>query len=397
MALSLLTRPRLWPSSLFKRKSQGPPNNKFASLECQIDTPPIVVLRDGNDQDGSAISASLLFNIIKDDIDVESLHAVLRVHVVHKRPFKSRCKGCKHQITELKRCQFIETTTRLKSNTHRFPFSYQVPSYVPPSMDTAIVSVSYEFEAIAFFRQPDQISKAPRIITLKRILSVVRSIPVPSPISYSSRIFQASGIEVGCNFGSIMDPNTHNNASLTVSGLASCLGPGGDMQLWRLVKGSWMIQETVKTVALACTRHAQENGFIREAKSITQEKTSVLGSAAFYEGWNTDDDAGTLEMEFPFLIKKGMHKLPRHTQDTGDVGDTSVTHALVVELILVKEHYLKDRPGQAIRTGVGRILQSEHMVALSDYIRPSAGFAAQSLPCYQDLWPEPPVYQEEDV
>ncbi|KAJ4256260.1 Endocytosis regulator [Fusarium torreyae] len=390
--LSQLIRPRALTPPLFKKKLQEPQSTISASLDCAIDTSPIVILNDDDDSDSSTITGSLILDVTEDTVEVESLYAVLRVHVVHKKPFKKGCKDCKRQLTELKRCQFIKTTTTMDCNTHSFPFSYRVPSYVPPTMDTSLVSVSYEFEAVASLRRKGQLSKAPEVITLNSPLPVARSISVPNSPSRSSRIFQSAGIEVGCSFGPVVDPNNKNTASLTMTGLRSCPGNGDNLQFWRICKGTWTLEETTKTTAMPCTHHAQQDGAVRE-EGQAQKKTSILGDSTFYDGWTTNDDLGTLNMDFPFSIKKGA----KYTQDTGDVGDTSVTHALVLELVLMKECYPKGRPDQAVRTGAGRILRSEHRVVLSDYARHSNHTTEESLPCYQDLWPGPPMYKEEHV
>ncbi|KAH7234863.1 uncharacterized protein BKA55DRAFT_679608 [Fusarium redolens] len=387
--LSQLIRPQSLTPPLFKKRSQKSPNRPPASLDCQIDTSPIVIVND-DDTDGATISGSLLFNV-EEAIEADSLSATLRVHVIYKKPFKRTCKACKHQVSELKRCHFIKTTTSLDHNNYAYPFSYRVPSYVPPSMDTSLVSVTYEFEAVASVRRTGSMPKSPEIITLNRTLPIARSIPVPSNPLSSSRIYQAAGIEVDCSFDPVINPSGKNYVKLTMSGLRSYPDNGEDVQFWRVCKGTWMLQENIKSTAMACSKHAQECQ--ADDKSHSQKKTITLGESSFYDGWTTDDTAGTLNMKFPFFIKKGSS---RYNQDTGDVGDTSVTHTLVLELQLMKETYPNGNPDLSVRTGVGRILRSEHRVVLSDYVRPSDHVAEESLPCYNDLRPGPPLYQEED-
>ncbi|KAF4960130.1 hypothetical protein FGADI_1148 [Fusarium gaditjirri] len=384
----LITRPQSLTPPLFKKRSRKSPNQPPASLDYLIDTSPIVIVND-DAADGSTISGSLLFNV-EEAIEVDSLFATLRVHVDHKKPFKRTCKACKHQISELKRCQFITTTTSLDRNNYAYLFSYRVPSYVPPSMDTSLVSVTYEFQAVASIRRTGSLLKLPEIVTLTRTLPVARSISVPSKPLLSTRIYQAAGIEVDCSFDPVINPHGKNYVKLTMSGLRSCPDNGEDVQFWRVCKGTWMLQENIKSSAMACSQHAPE--YQEDDKSHVQKKTITLGESSFYDGWSTDDAAGTLSMEFPFLIKKAS----RYTQDTGDIGDTSVTHSLVLELQLMKETYPKGNPDLSVRTGVGRILRSEHRVVLSDYVRPSDHVEEESLPCYHDLRPGPPLYKEKN-
>ncbi|KAF5004973.1 hypothetical protein FDECE_8552 [Fusarium decemcellulare] len=374
------------------RQQQG----SLASLTCQIDSPPTVILGDADESAG--IKGRLLLHINDDLVEVESLCATLHLHVFQKKPLKKGCKDCKHQWTELKRCQFITPTATLQRNVYEFPFSYRVPNDLSPSMDTPIVSISYEFEATACVRRKGQVTRTPRIITFKRLLPVAHSLSVPSSPLCSSRIFEAAGIEVACRMGSIIDPNGTNNVSLTLNGLLSCPGSGETVQHWRLWKGSWRLEETVKTAMVGCNRHANEITSREEEKNRTRSKTTVLGEDGIYSGWTSNDEAGTVDMEFSFAMRRKSNKqLVQHTYDTGSSDDTEVTHSLVVELVLVKEHYPKGKPESAIRTGVGRILRSEHRVVLSEFARPSDDPTEECLPYYQELWPRPPMYEEEGL
>lgn len=388
-----LSRPRISYFPLFMAKppksQQAPP----ASLECHMDSSPIVVLDHNHSGDGSVISGSLLLHITENGIQVENLHAIVRIHATYKKPFKKGCRGCKYQTTELKRCQLVTTTTSLDHDTYSYPFSFQIPSYTPPTMDTSIVSIVYKVEAIASIQRQGPKSQPSESIAFSRTIQVARSIPVPSTQAISNCIYQADGIEVSCRFNSVMSPTGKNKATLTMSGLRSCPGNGEDVQFWRVCKGTWILEETAETTAVACTEHAHGNGAER---STARKKTKALGESSFYDGWATDDQAGSLSIEFPFSTRTRSMKF---TQDTGDCGDTFITHTLVLELQLMKEIYPRGRSDLSVRTGVGRILRSEHRVVFSDYARLSGSADAheENLPCYHDLWPRPPIYKEEHV
>ncbi|KAM0425834.1 hypothetical protein ACHAPT_008772 [Fusarium lateritium] len=375
-------------------KSHQDRKSSLVTLNCQIDTPPTVILNDPEHSTASLIKGRLVLDV-HHAIEVERLHATLRLRVIQKKPFKKGCKDCKNQATELKYCSFITPTVTLQPDKYEYPFSYRVPDHLPPSLDTPAVSVSYEFEAEACVRRKGQLSRAPKLVTLKRDLTVARSLPVPNSTFYSRRIFQAAGIEVGCHFGSILDPNSTHNVSLTLDGLLSYPGNGENVQIWRLWKGSWRLEETVKTLALACDRHANEIQGSEDDKVQKRSKVSILGEDGIYSGWNSDDTLGTLDMEFSVSMKKAKGRLINYTHDTGHGSEAEVTHALVVELVLVKEYFPKGRPDLAIRTGVARILRSQHRVVLSDYARVSNLPADECLPFYQELFPSPPIYEDD--
>lgn len=372
-------------SSLFTKRCDNTQTTSPASLDCLIDTLPIVIEHDGNNE-GSTISGSLLLEVTEDGIEVQSLNAALVVHVAYKKPFKKGCKNCKRQFTELKRCELIESTVELSRGAHAYPLSYQIPSYVPPSMDASIVSVTYEFEATASLRRAGQ-SFTPEVITLNRFLPVTRSIPIPDTQTCSKRIYQAAGVEIHCAYDTVMSPTSKNKATLALSGLRSSPGSGEEIHLWRVCSGTWILEEIVKTTAPACPAHSSQD---KGEGCREQKKRLILGDSTFFSGWRTDDEAGTMGMDFLFSIRKSSNN---YTQDTGDLSDTSVSHALVLELQMMKEIHPIGKPELTTRQGIGRILRSEHRVVLSDHARLSDQVVEEPLPCYDGLRGAPPVYE----
>lgn len=372
-------------SSLFKGRYNTTLRTPPASLDCHIDTLPIVIQHDG-DNDGSTISGSLLLEVTEDGIDVQSLNAVLVVHTAYRKPFKKGCKNCKQQFTELKRCELIQSAVKLSQGTHAYRLSYRVPSYVHPSMDTSVVCVTYEFKATASVRRAGQ-SSTPEVISLNRTLPVTRSISIPDIQTCSKRIYQAAGVEINCTYDTVMSPTSKNKATLALTGLRSSPGNGEEVHLWRVCSGTWILEEIVKASAPACPAHSTQE---KSKGSREQKKRLILGDSTFFSGWTTDDDAGTMSMDFWFSIGKGSN---HYAQDTGDLSDASVSHALVLELQMMKEIRPIGRPELAIRQGVGRILRSEHRVVLSDYARLSDQIVEEPLPCYDGLRGAPPVYE----
>ncbi|RBR25634.1 uncharacterized protein FIESC28_01597 [Fusarium coffeatum] len=374
-------------SSLFTKRYTSTQTTPPASLDCHIDILPIVIRHDSDNGD-STISGSLLLEVTEDGIEIQSLNAVLVVHVAYKKPFKKGCKNCKQQFTELKRCELIESTVELSQGTHAYPLSYQVPSYVPPSMDTSLVSVTYEFEATASVRRAGQRS-IPEAISLNRTLPVTRSIPIPDIQTCSKRIYQAAGVEINCTYDTVMKPTTKNKATLTLTGLRSSPGDSEEVHLWRVCSGTWILEEIVKASAPACPAHSTQD---KGEGSRELKKKLILGDSTLFNGWTTDDDAGTMSMDFWFSIRKSSN---HYTQDTGDLSDTSVSHTLVLELQMMKEIHPIGRPDLATRQGVGRILRSEHRVVLSDHARLSDQIVEEPLPCYDGLRGAPPIYEEQ--
>lgn len=379
-------RPWAVVNTLFRKRLSNARIEPPISLDCHMDANPIVIQNDNSNIDSPTVSGSLALEVIESMIELQNLEAVLRVHTNYRKPLKRGCKECKHQFTELKRCKLVTSSITIDKGTYAYPLFYRVPSYIPPSMHTSLVSVTYELEAIASVQRLGDSPTDTETIAIKRTLPIVRAIPITSIQTTSSRIYPMAGIEVRCVFQTVLDTSRKNRATLTMSGLRSSPGNGEEVHIWRVCSGTWMLEETATATVPTCALHSHQR---KKNRCQEQKRKSILGDSAFYHGWATDDDAGTMSMDLLFFIRKS---LSHYTQDTGDGSDASVSHALVLELQLMKEIFPKGRPDLATRTGIGRIIRSEHRVILSGYTTLSNHIAEEGLPSYNELYPRPPVY-----
>ncbi|KPM33916.1 hypothetical protein AK830_g12655 [Neonectria ditissima] len=366
------------------------------SIDWTIESSPTIILGSDEGSLPSFLSGQLSLDVKEDSAEIEGFSAVLNVHTVQKRPVKNRCINCKDQTVALHEWQFLTQPTTLRNGIHQFPFSTVIPDHLPASMDSALLSVSYEFHAEVHFKPKDASSTAPQTASFKRTLTVRRCLSVPSGPLSSTRKFPNAGINVNSQIDSIIRPGGVNKVSLSLDGLLDRPGNGQNHQLWRVWKGAWRLEENIEVVAKACERHGAAAA--AENTGLVRNKTRVLGEKGLYSGWKSKDAEGTAEMEFSFDIRQNSNS-PQltYSYDTKSLDGTEVTHSLVIELVLVKEHFPEGKPDLAIRTGVGRILRLNYRVALADDPDMASGWVVESLPSYQDEWASPPEYFDEET
>ncbi|KAH7152697.1 hypothetical protein EDB81DRAFT_945668 [Dactylonectria macrodidyma] len=366
------------------------------SVDWEIESSPTIVLGAGTDSLPSFLSGALSLKVNKSPVEIDGFTAILNVHTVQKKPVKSRCTKCKDQYLEIHHWSFLNQKTILQSGSHIFPFSTVIPDHLPASMDSPLLSVSYEFYAEVYFKSQSTPTSPPQSVTFKRILTVRRLIPVPNCPLQATRNFPAAGIRVESSIDSIIRPAGFNGVSLSLTGLLASPGNGQNDHLWRLWKGAWRLEENIEAVAIPCERHRcliPEDG----SEDFVRRKTRTLREKGIYGGWEENEAEGTAEVGFDFNIRpRSNGPEPAYSYDTKSLDGTEVTHALVIELVLVKEHFPQGQLHLAIRTGVGRILRLTYRVALADDQSMDLGRAVESLPCYQDEWSSPPGYFDEE-
>jgi hypothetical protein len=327
-------------------------------------------------------------------VQVKDLLTTLRVHITQKKPYKKGCKACQRYALESKSHSAITTSTVLKSGTHSFPFSFNVGNYLPPSMDNSLVAVIWELQTGANVQPHEQSPTIPRLYTYECDLHVVRAIRVPIPIESSRRIFPASGIELSCQYDPVMHKASANRVELTLSGLLSHPDNGETINVWKLLKGSWWVEENIKTTAKACGSHSHMPLGNEQHVKRDREQTNVLGRGDIYNGWMPNANADTIGFSFEYSLKKPKRNISFNSE-TGNKGEMVLSHSLVMELVLIREHYPKDGSASPTRTGIARILRSSHNLFLSDYTRTFIHNQDKEceLPCYTEGAVVPPDYK----
>jgi hypothetical protein len=364
-----------------------------AVLDWSIESPPVVLYGPPEESTGALISGLMYVDVAGDDVEVDGFNASLSIVVTHKKPFQGHCADCQTKVTELKSWQFLAHATSLHRGRHQFPFSALLDGAVPASMDSPLVSVSYRFRAEAVIvRGPASTSCVP--LQFERTLDVKRSLPEPLYPHHSIRVFPPTNIKASAHYTAVIHPSGTNKVTLKLDGLMTHNERVKTVDLWKLKKITWRLEETVKTLSPACDKHLPAAA---DKTTVARSETRLLGEKQLLEGWKSDysGNDGTVDLEFDYTlnhIKAAAAREAKYACDLKTADGTEVTHALHLELIVSKEFAPEGKPHMATQTGTGRILRMHFAVNMTEYPGLGVSWDNEAPPVYQDVPPSPPGY-----
>lgn len=369
-----------------------------ASVDWSIESPPIVYHGTPEDSTGALLSGQLFLDIKEESVEMESFKASLTIHTVHKRPFQSHCTECQTQVVEVQAWELLAQPTTLRQGRHPFPFSALLKGDLPASTDTPVVSISYEFKAVAQLSNTNTTAASgPNQVKFLRTLNVKRSVPEPLYPHHSVRVFPPTNIKATADYNSVLRPSGSNKLTLKLDGLMTHNERVKTVDMWRLKKLTWKLEETIKTVAPSCDRHSMTANVAEgDIKGLTRSETRIIGEKHMHEGWKSDYSGfdGTVDMEFDFGVKQPKigSKDPKFACDIKTENGTEVTHSLLLELIVAKEYAQEGKTQYANSTGTGRILRMHFALILSEYPGMGVSWDNETPPIYEDVPPSPPAY-----
>lgn len=390
------------------------------TLSWSIESPPIVFHGTPTESTGALVSGQLLMDVKEECVRVERFEAQLAIHVTHRRPFQNHCLECQTRTTELKSWRFLAHPASLCRGRHLFPFSALLEGHLPASTDTPAVCLVYEFKAEVYAdrgRGPGSGSgtgsgsssssvlvpgSAPcpcLVAQLERSLDVKRSLPEPLYPHHSVRVFPPTNIKASAHYNSVIHPTCTNKLTLRLDGLMTRNEKVKTVDLWRLRKVTWKLEETIKATAPACEKHAPAEDS-EAKKAILRTETRTIGEKQLHDGWKSDFSGvdGTVEMEFDY----GVNQCKPHSRDLKYACDMKtddgieVTHALFIELIVSKEYAPEGKPQLATQTGTGRVLRMHFSVVLTEFSGLGVSWDNEAPPVYEDVPPSPPGYPLEE-
>jgi hypothetical protein len=384
-------------------------SNAAASLDWKLESPPVLFHGNTEDSTGAMVSGQLIMVVKEDIVEVESFAANLKIHVTHKRPFQNHCHECQNQYTELKNWQLLAPGTTLTKGTHLFPFSTLLDGHLPASVSSTLMTVEYEFRADAKLA-PTVTVPHPSAIKLTRTLPVKRSLPEPELPHHSVRLFPPTNIKTSAHYSSVIHPSGTNNVSLKLDGLMSLNERTKTLDMWKVKRVSWKLEEVTKTTAPACEKHKfmvapppptegeqQQQQDETAKKGVTRVESRILGEKHLHEGWKSDFSGadGTVDFEFEYRINPRRHKpnAPKFACDlhSADLG-IDITHSLLIELVVSKEYAPVGKPHMSAQTGTGRILRMHYGLVLTEHPGLGVSWDEESPPMYQDVPASPPGY-----
>jgi hypothetical protein len=371
------------------------------AIDCSVESPPIVFHGTPQESTGALVSGQMILNVKDEVVEIDAFTAALNIHITQKRPFHNHCSECQNQYTEIKSWQLLAHPTVLRRGIHQFPFSVLLPGHLPATMDTPVLSLAYEFKAEAsVVKNPASGSVVP--VKYMRTFHVKRSVPEPDFPHHSIRVFPPTNIKASAHYSAVIRPNGVNKVTLKLDGLITHNERVKTVDMWKLKKLTWRLEETIKTIAPACKAHAPHPASPEDTskKGLPRSEIRVLGEKHIHTGWKSDYTGvdGTVDFEFDYFVDQ-VRPNGREVKlacDTKSQDGTEVTHSLVVEMIVSKEYAPVGKPDMATQTGTGRILRMHYAVNMTDYPGLGVSWDNESPPVYQDVPPSPPDYPGEE-
>ena len=359
-SLSGTNTPRSGSPSARKSAKESPrlAPMKPATLEVDMESPPLVFYGPPGQSTGALLSGQLILNPSEPEISIKTFEMTLLCKVTANKPVKADCPECKVQTTELFRWKFLSEPTHFSRKKHHFPFSYLLPGHLPSTTHGALGSVDYVLcaEAITNFAEP---------ITVQRTLKIQRAI-MPTADKTAVRIFPPTNLVVNMILPSVVHPIGEFPLEMRVTGV---VGQTNNVTTrWRIRRMHWRIDETFKMVSEAC--HDLD------------------------EGWKTDFDTegGQIECEFPISMKPGSNPVCDVTAPNG----LDVFHQLILELIVSEEQCSSKNPRHGIPTGNARVLRMQFKLLVTERAGMGISWDEEQPPMYEDVPISPPVYAKAD-
>ncbi|ROV89264.1 hypothetical protein VSDG_09115 [Cytospora chrysosperma] len=376
------------------RSGKDTHSNPHASLRWKIESPPIIFHGDAENSTGALVSGQLFLDVKDDTYDIDSFKATLRIHFTQKKPFTVHCNECTNQYTLLKEWTFLPSPIALGRGVHPFPFSILLDGHLPASLDSPVVSIAYEFKAEAVPGRPGQ-----QPIKLEKVFDVKRSLPPPEVPHHSVRVFPPTNVKASVHYQQVIHPIGTNNLSMRLDGIAKLNSAANTVEYWKLKKLTWRLEETLKTVAPACEKHApRPDGETPEdhqrKKGVARTETRVIGEKTLFSGWKSTYSSPTdsiVELELDYHLNKHA----KYSCDLKSRDGTEVSHQLMLEMVVSQECAPVGKPGLVTQTGVGRILRMHFGATLTERGGLGISWDSEAPPIYQDVPPSPPAYCED--
>ncbi|MCJ1298965.1 hypothetical protein MMC08_001756 [Hypocenomyce scalaris] len=351
-----------------------------AKMNIEMESPPLVFYGNVTQSTGALLSGQLNLTVTDSEVKLQTFEMHMLAICTTKKPVEKSCPECATKSSEVYKWTFLNEPVVFKKGTHSFPFSYLMPGRYPATSNGALGTIEYALSARAVTSLSDN-------ITFTRPLKVQRALPLGNDKS-SIRVFPPTNLTATVGLPPIIHPIGAFPVQMRIDG---CVDRGKDTQTrWRIRKMNWRIDEHSKIISAACAKHAHKVG--GEGKGILHQDTRAIGGEEMREGWKTDFDSpsGQIEMEFTASIKPGVNPLCDVESPTG----LAVTHNLVIELIISEEHCPNKNTKLVNPTGVARVLRMQFTMVVTERSGMGISWDEEMPPMYEDVPLSPPGYQK---
>jgi len=283
------------------------------------------------------------------------------------------------KTSELKSWDFAKEHLHLKQGHHPFPFSYLFAGHLPATTHAPLVTVEYHLSAVAK-------TATGETLTFGKPVHLSRSV-LPGNDKHSLRVFPPTNLTASVNINPVIHPIGDFPVTLHLTGITTKQKESHTR--WRLRKLNWRIEERQKMISPACSKHAGKLG--GEGKGILHEDVRSIGEGDVEYSknpWKCDFDAGEIDSEFNCAVN--------HTRnpacDVEAQNGLSITHSLILEMVVAEEWTPKGKPNQITPTGAARILRTQFHVLLTERAGLGISWDEETPPIYEDVPASPPAY-----
>lgn len=349
-----------------------------AKMDMEVESPPLVFYNQPQSSTGALLSGQLKVQVTDPTVTFEKFEMRLLATVTTKKPVSHNCPDCATQTTEIYKWEFLKAPTPLKHGDHSFPFSYLLPGHLPATTHGSLAGLDYHLAAVAT-------SSTGENITYQRSIDIKRAV-MPGNDKHSIRVFPPTNLTANVTLPPVIHPIGDFGMEMRLTGLNTKTKDA--LTRWRLRKLSWRIEENQKFVAPACPKHAQKVG--GEGKGILHDEMRIIAHQDVKDGWKTDFEEGNVDVEFKAAVKAALKPLC----DVESPNGLSVTHNLVIEMVVAEEWAPLKKPNQATPTGAARVLRMQFHIVLTERSGLGVSWDEEQPPMYEDVPASPPTYTQ---
>ena len=356
---------------------------KPAKLEIGMESPPLVSFGAPAHSSGALSSGQLLLTILDPEVKFNELELQLLQKFSTKKPVSKDCADCTiNKVNVLKTWNFFTEATTFKEGMHSLPFSYLLPGELPASTVTSVGNIEYILSARGLTSLSDT-------ITYERPLNLQRAL-TPGSDRSSVRIFPPTNLSATVTLAPVIHPIGEFPVLVRLTGVVDPSPEKviGGVHQWRIRKMNWKIEEHTKIISAACPKHAHKIG--GEGKGVLHQDTRSIGGEELKKCWKSDFDepGGVIELEFSAAIKANRHPVCDVESATG----VTVTHNLVLEMVVGEEYGLKMQPRSIQPTGAARVLRMQFSLIVTERSGMGISWDEEQPPMYEDVPGSPPTY-----
>ena len=143
-------------------------------------------------------------------------------------------------------------------------------------------------------------------------------------------------------------------------------------------------------VSPACGRHSHKLG--GEGKGVLHHDTRTIGGEEIKGGWKTDFSGsdGQIEMEFQAAMRPNADPVCDVDSEAG----MTVTHSLIVELVVAEEYCPNKNTKLVTPTGAARVLRMTFSLVVTARMGLGISWDEEQPPVYSDVPVSPPSYSQ---